>query len=438
MQVRGGSSSGGVLRDAPSARGPRLPARAAPPLSAWQRRRRRSAGAAAAAAAAASGGGGGDAGDAGDAAPPPPPPAFDRRAMAAMALSPVAAVAFAASMGAQQQQQQQQDQPPDQQQATPLQRLGAALPPGASDAARRWAAGADEAFTFMDWVPAWAGLDLQRLGWDPDLALRLKRAVELGEPRVLVNAVLDRIDSAGKVPDAGHFGDMRLSYAKFLDLLSARRVKRVIVYGDLRTAVVEVPHPWTASLAGGDGQYPTFEQSGRSYAGGGERRGPVDLRVPDPLAPSDPSRAYAPEAAEWDMDKYRFYVDLPADFWRPDSSPLLRHLRGQSAAQQVVWDPSTRRFLLPWEALTRVGEVGRTELQVMRAADSWAFAAWLTAAPKLAFYEKAAAVCLFIRLLSVGVNVLAATGLARYVARRTRSKKKDKRQSQWERLTRAP
>jgi cell division protease FtsH len=354
--------------------------------------------------------------------------------MAAMALSPIAALAFAGSAAALSNDQQQ----PQQQQPTPLQRLtAAAFPPGTADAARSLAAAADEAFTFMDWVPSWAGLDLQRLGWDPDLALRFKRAIELGEPRAFINGVLERVDVAGRVPDAGTAGDMRLSYAKFLDLLAAKRVKRVIVYGDLRTAIVEVPHPWTASMDGSAGQYPTYEQSGRDFAGGGEERGPMDLRVPDPLAPNDPTRAYAPEAAEWDMDKYRFYVDLPGDFWRPDSSPLLRHLREQSAAQQVVWDPSSRRFLLPWEALTRVGEVGRTELQVMRPADSWAFAAWLTTPGKLAFYEKAAAVCLFVRAIAVGINLLSATGLARYLARKTR-KKKDKRQSQWERLTRAP
>lgn len=33
---------------------------------------------------------------------------------------------------------------------------------------------------------------------------------------------------------------MRISYAKFLQLLEADRVKRVVVYGDMKTAVVEV------------------------------------------------------------------------------------------------------------------------------------------------------------------------------------------------------
>lgn len=46
-----------------------------------------------------------------------------------------------------------------------------------------------------------------------------------------------------KVPNAGLVGDMRLSYAKFLHLLAAKRIKRIIVYGDMRTAVVEVRDP---------------------------------------------------------------------------------------------------------------------------------------------------------------------------------------------------
>jgi hypothetical protein len=33
---------------------------------------------------------------------------------------------------------------------------------------------------------------------------------------------------------------MRISYAKFLALLERHRIKRLIIYGDLRTAIVEV------------------------------------------------------------------------------------------------------------------------------------------------------------------------------------------------------
>jgi hypothetical protein len=42
------------------------------------------------------------------------------------------------------------------------------------------------------------------------------------------------------IPQSGLAGDMRISYSKFLQLLEADRVKRVVVYGDMKTAVVEV------------------------------------------------------------------------------------------------------------------------------------------------------------------------------------------------------
>lgn len=33
---------------------------------------------------------------------------------------------------------------------------------------------------------------------------------------------------------------MRISYGKFLQLLEADRIKRVVVFGDMKTAIVEV------------------------------------------------------------------------------------------------------------------------------------------------------------------------------------------------------
>jgi len=37
------------------------------------------------------------------------------------------------------------------------------------------------------------------------------------------------------------------------------------------------------------------------------------------------SQWFSPEMPEWDMEKYRFYLDLPGDFW--ESGTLLRYLR---------------------------------------------------------------------------------------------------------------
>jgi hypothetical protein len=71
---------------------------------------------------------------------------------------------------------------------------------------------------------------------------------------------------------------MRISYAKFLQLLRNNRIKRLIIYGDLRTAIVEVPHPWTANIAGAPGQYGQYTgrvagavHRGRQYTIGASR-----------------------------------------------------------------------------------------------------------------------------------------------------------------------
>lgn len=53
------------------------------------------------------------------------------------------------------------------------------------------------------------------------------------------------------MPQAGLVGDMRISYAKFLQLLRGNRIKRLIIYGDLRTAIVEVSQGSARSKGGG-------------------------------------------------------------------------------------------------------------------------------------------------------------------------------------------
>lgn len=77
----------------------------------------------------------------------------------------------------------------------------------------------------------------------------------------------------------GIVGDMRLSYAKFLHLLHTHRIKRVIVYGDMKTAIAEVPPPWSSNISGAPGSYPFYDDgTGR----------PLALLVPNPEAPDDP------------------------------------------------------------------------------------------------------------------------------------------------------
>jgi hypothetical protein len=81
------------------------------------------------------------------------------------------------------------------------------------------------------------------------------------------------------MPAAGLVGDMRLSYAKFLELLEGHRIKRIIVYGDMRTAVVEVPHPAYASVAGARGRPSRQRRSHR----------PRPALVPGSPTPTNPS-----------------------------------------------------------------------------------------------------------------------------------------------------
>ena len=60
------------------------------------------------------------------------------------------------------------------------------------------------------------------------------------------------------------------------------------------------------------------------------------------------------------MEKHRFYLDLPGDFW--EGGALLGHLRARDV--RVTRDPQARAFVMPWAGFPRLGEV-RTELQVM-------------------------------------------------------------------------
>jgi len=65
---------------------------------------------------------------------------------------------------------------------------------------------------------------------------------------------------------------------------------------------------------------------------------------------------------------------------------------------------------------------------------SWDFLAWLMQDSKMEFYEKSAAVCLFIRGVAIGLNVLSSTAAFK-LWRKKRKDKKSKEASMWERLT---
>lgn len=155
--------------------------------------------------------------------------------------------------------------------------------------------------------------------------------------------VMFPLSAEGIIPQQGLAGDMRISYSKFLELLENDRVKRVIVYGDMKTAIVEVPHPWYASIVGAPGAYPFAE----------DRDGkPISLLVPDPSQPDNPLAWYCPEMPEWNMEKYRFYVDLPGDFW--DRGALLRYLRSKDVKVSVFMRVSCGACFMLWIGSVRV------------------------------------------------------------------------------------
>lgn len=210
----------------------------------------------------------------------------------------------------------------------------------------------DEALMYMEWTYEWLGLDL-RYCWDPELYHLWKT-----NPSAFANRLADKIVYYEELP-APPLHDMRLSYSKFLQLLHSHQIKRVIVLGDMKTAVVEIPQPGYASNLGAPMDFGTPANGGANL-------------LANPEALNDPTQWFAPELPEWDMEKYRFYVDLPGDFW--EQGVLLRYLKERTP--RVVFDPETRQYVLPYKYLTKVGEV-RTELTLLDPRDSWEFASYM-------------------------------------------------------------
>jgi hypothetical protein len=81
-------------------------------------------------------------------------------------------------------------------------------------------------------------------------------------------------------------GSARLSYAKTLQLLNHRMLKRMTIMADGKLALVEVP----IYMGGHDYDTQRYDQA-------------------------DYSALYAQEFPEWRMEMIRYYVELPGDFW---------------------------------------------------------------------------------------------------------------------------
>ncbi|KAI7840859.1 hypothetical protein COHA_005451 [Chlorella ohadii] len=104
---------------------------------------------------------------------------------------------------------------------------------------------------------------------------------KLGEMRKTAKRLYDRVYYGDVLPPIGSF---QISYARLLMLLHDKRVKRIILLSDGRSAIVEIPVENTES----DFETVTYDRRN------------VQIQ-------------YAEEVPEWQMEKNRYYVELPGD-----------------------------------------------------------------------------------------------------------------------------
>jgi hypothetical protein len=76
---------------------------------------------------------------------------------------------------------------------------------------------------------------------------------------------------------------------------------------------------------------------------------------------------YCPEMPEWNMEKYRFYVDLPGDFWERGS--LLRYLR----SRDIRVSGSTARYNAMQYTAVWYKNNGTEEPEVTRHTGGWRY-----------------------------------------------------------------
>eukprot|EP00887_Chlorella_sp_A99_P003900 scaffold11.g3900.t1 len=168
-------------------------------------------------------------------------------------------------------------------------------------------------------------------------------AAQLGEVKKAAKTLYDRVYYGDVLPPIGSY---QLSYARLLQLLHDRRVKRLVLLGDGRAAIAEVPVENTES-----------DFSTMTY----DRR---DLVI-----------QYAEEQPEWRMEKNRYYVELPGDVWEEGS--LLRLIKENQ--EQRVWMDG--RLRVPYSSLLQARGEGRErgrgvnqvrpELQVVDPGDAY-------------------------------------------------------------------
>ncbi|KAL3137049.1 hypothetical protein ABBQ32_006634 [Trebouxia sp. C0010 RCD-2024] len=169
-------------------------------------------------------------------------------------------------------------------------------------------------------------------------------------------------------------GSLSLSYAKFLDLMEARQVKRITLMADGKIALVEVPVEGWAS---------DFKKM---------RNDKYDIEVD-----------LAPERPEWQQEKHRFYVELPGDMW--EEGEMMRLLKSNLAQR-------TEDGRVPYLNMLRLGQV-RPELVVIDPSDSYV---WLN--------EYSGQILPILALIALRVVV----GAGDFLIQKFGKKKKDKMQ----------
>ena len=171
-----------------------------------------------------------------------------------------------------------------------------------------------------------------------------KANTDKGEDTTLGDIASQVKSSAKRLYDKVYYGDLfaptgsfQLSYARVLELLHKRKVKRLVLLSDGKTAIVELPVENTES----DFTTVTYDRR--------------DLTI-----------QYADEVPEWKMEKNRYYCELPGDVWEEGT---LMMLIKDNQEKRVMMNGQLR---IPYDNLLKLNEV-RPELQVVDPGDSYVF-----------------------------------------------------------------
>lgn len=142
----------------------------------------------------------------------------------------------------------------------------------------------------------------------------------------------DRVYYGDVFPPTGSF---QLSYARLLELLAKRKIKRIVLLSDGRACIVEIPVENTES------DFATVTYDRRDY-----------------------NIQYADEVPEWKMEKNRYYCELPGDVW--EEGTLMQLIKSNQERREWV----NGQLRVPYDNLLRLNEV-RPELAIIDPGDAY-------------------------------------------------------------------